>query len=181
MPGSDLQITFGADSSALLSGVDAVKGALDGLNASLARLKAAISAVSGSLAQQAAAMGQSASATRTVQAGAAKAQQDDDKSVTASRIQAIDAQTRAAIKGAQDQLAIQKSSVAEQIAAIKLLYETGQISRTRELDQIEALQARETQSAIAAVRLQIAALQAGYEAKIALHQLTAERQSALDA
>lgn len=70
MADRDLQITFGADASALQSSLAAVKGALDGLTNGLAGLKTSLAGLATSIGQQATAMNQLATAMQTVGAGA---------------------------------------------------------------------------------------------------------------
>jgi hypothetical protein len=95
----------------------------------------------------------------------------DEKRASQERIQLIEAETRATIKGAQDQLAVQKASIADQIEAIGRLFDMGQISREVETAAIDAEYRKQAQGA------QDAALT---EALATNLSLTAQIRSAVD-
>ena len=85
-----------------------------------------------------------------------------------ARLKSISEETSATIKGAQEQLAAQKTQIQDQIAGIKGAYEAGQITRNQEWVQIEALHARETQAAIAAAQTEYQAAADAMARKAAL-------------
>jgi len=70
MADADLQIKFGADASALQSGLGAVKGALDGLSSSVGNLRSAFDGLSGAIAQPTSSVNTLSSALKSASAEA---------------------------------------------------------------------------------------------------------------
>jgi len=113
----------------------------------------------------------------TVEADAIK---ENVKASIEAQIKGFDELAQAQQKQATEAVATARSSTDAQLAALKQLYDLGQVGAQSYFSQVRALRQQDTAQQVAALRGQLAEINANYAAESAMKGMTVEQAIALD-
>ena len=189
MADDTVQIRFGAETSGVSAGATQVKTQLAGIRGAVSDLAAGYkmlaSAATAGLADTASgarkALGPvSTAGARTAAAAGADALKASMKAAVDAQIKGFGELAQAQQKQAAEAVATARSSAAAQLAAVKQLYDLGQISAGSYFARVEALHRQDTSAQVAALRQQLAEINASYAAESAMKGLSVDEAIALD-